>query len=52
MLLVLIFILPAAKAGIILKSYPDDKARLVDSSKLTIAIQALASIVLIAAVII
>ena len=51
-LLAFIFILPAAKAGIILKNYPDDKARLVNSSKLTIAAQTLASLVLIAGVII
>jgi len=50
-LLAFIFILPAAKAGIILKNYPGDKARLVNSSKLTIAVQTMASLVLIAVVI-
>lgn len=50
-LLTLIFVFPAAKAGVILKNYPLDKARLVDSSKLTIVVQALASLVLIAVVI-
>ena len=51
-LLAFVFILPVAKAGIILKNYPDDKARLVSSSKLTIAVQTLSSMVLIGAIII
>jgi len=50
--LAFIFILPVVKAGVILKNYPFDKAHLVDSSKLTIAAQTLASLVLIAGVII
>jgi 1,4-dihydroxy-2-naphthoate polyprenyltransferase len=43
----LIFIFVAVKAANVLKIYPWDKSRLVGSSKLTIAIQALVSLVLI-----
>jgi len=43
----LAFIIPAHKAAIILKRYPTDKMRLVESSKLTIAVQSLVSLVLI-----
>jgi len=43
----LIFILPAIKAVKILKQYPADKNKLVESSKITVAMQALVSIVLI-----
>jgi 1,4-dihydroxy-2-naphthoate octaprenyltransferase len=43
----LIFILPAIKAVKILKQYPADKNKLIESSKITIAIQALVSIILI-----
>ncbi|MDD5165898.1 MAG: prenyltransferase [Candidatus Omnitrophica bacterium] len=50
-LLAFIFILPAIKAGIILKNHSDDKMHLVDSSRLTIAIQTFVGLVLIAAVI-
>ena len=50
-LLTFIFIIPAIKAGIILKKYPEDKIRLITSSKLTIAVQAVVSIVLIMGVI-
>ena len=41
-----IFILPALRAGAILKTYPHDKIRLIESSQITIALQALVSIVL------
>jgi len=40
-------ILPAIKAGIILKRFPADKNRLVESSKLTIAIHSLVSLIII-----
>lgn len=46
-----VFILPAIKAGLILKNYFHDKIRLIESSKLTIAIQTFVSLVLIIAVI-
>ena len=49
-LIALIFIFPALKAANILRKYPDDKVRLIESSKLTIAVQALVSIILIVAV--
>jgi 1,4-dihydroxy-2-naphthoate octaprenyltransferase len=40
----ILFIIPAAKAGMILRDYPDDKMRLMDSAKLTIALQVLVSL--------
>jgi len=43
----LVFIIPAHKSAIILNKYPLDKMRLVESSKLTIAVQSLVSLVLI-----
>jgi len=43
----LIFVFPALKACGILKKYPRDKLRLIESSKLTIALQTLVGIVLI-----
>lgn len=46
-LLSLIFILPALKAAGILKKFFADKKRLIESSKLTIAVQAVVSIILI-----
>jgi len=46
-LISLVFIIPAHKAAIILKKYPLDKIRLIESSKLTIAVQSLVSLVLI-----
>lgn len=46
----LILILPAIRATIVLKQYYTDKIRLVESSRLTIAMQALASLILIAGV--
>ncbi|MFA5144515.1 MAG: prenyltransferase [Candidatus Omnitrophota bacterium] len=44
-------IIPAHKAAVILKEYPFDKARLIESSKLAIAAQSFASLILIAGVI-
>lgn len=46
-LLVLIFMVFSIKAAMILKKFPYDKMKLIDSSKLTIAVQALVSLVLI-----
>lgn len=46
-----VFLALAVKAAIILKKYPDDKVRLLESSKLTIATQALVSLGLIAGII-
>jgi 1,4-dihydroxy-2-naphthoate octaprenyltransferase len=46
-LLSLIFVFPALKAGRILKAYPQDKARLVESSRLTILTHTLAGVALI-----
>lgn len=46
----LIFIFPAIRAAIILKKYHANKIRLVESSRLTIAMQALVSLILIAGV--
>ena len=40
-------IIPAHKAAVILRKYPFDKMRMVESSRLTIAVQSLASLVLI-----
>jgi hypothetical protein len=42
-----VFILPAFKAMGILRRYPEDKMKLMESSKLTIMVQTLVSIVLI-----
>lgn len=42
-----VFILPAFKAMCILRRYPEDKMKLMESSKLTIMVQTLVSIVLI-----
>lgn len=42
-----IFVIPAFKAKEILKKFPSQKSRLVDSSKLTVALQAMVSLVLI-----
>lgn len=47
-----IFILPASKAAEILKNYPADKQQLIHSSKLTILVHTLVSIVLILDIII
>ena len=46
-LLSLLFIFPAHKAAVVLRRYPYDKIRLVESSKLTITVQFLVSLVLI-----
>lgn len=46
-----IFIIPAHKAAIILKKCPQDKMRLIASSRLSIAVQSLVSLVLIIGVI-
>ncbi len=43
----LVFIIPAHKAAIILKNFPFDKTRLIESSKLTIMVQSCVSLVLI-----
>jgi 1,4-dihydroxy-2-naphthoate octaprenyltransferase len=48
----LVFMALAVRAAIILKRYPDDKVRLIESSKLTIATQTLVSLGLIAAIIV
>ena len=50
-LLSLFLIVAAAKAAMILKASPDNKSALVRSSQLTIAVQALVSLILIAAVV-
>jgi len=49
-LLSCVCIIPAHKAAITLRKYPFDKMRLIESSKLTIAVQSLVSLVLIGAI--
>ncbi len=49
-LLSLVFIIPAHKAAVILRNYPFDKIRMVESSRLTITVQSLVSLVLIGAI--
>lgn len=51
-LLTLFFFLPFIKAGIILKECPGSKMRLVESSKITVIVQAMVSIGLIASILI
>jgi len=46
-LLSFVLVIPGVKAAYILKEYPSDKIKLVTSSKITIAIQALAGVILI-----
>lgn len=50
-LLSFVFFIPAHKAAVILSKYPFDKMRLVESSRLTIAVQFLVSLVLIGVII-